>query len=102
MVLRVLGTWFLLAGVVALVIDITRTLAADALVMTRIGEHWFQFHSASLNASQAGIQRYVHPALWDPVILALLQTPTWLVSMALGILLILIGRRRRRHNVFSN
>jgi hypothetical protein len=102
MVLRVLGTWFLLAGVVALVIDITRTLAADALVMTRIGEHWFQFHSDSLNASQAGIQRYVHPALWDPVILALLQTPTWLVSMALGILLILIGRRRRRHDVFSN
>jgi len=102
MVFRILGTWFLLAGVVALVIDITRTLAADTLVMTRLGEHWFQFHSASLNASQAGVQRYVHPAVWDPVILSLLQTPTWVVAMALGILLILIGRRRRRLDVFSN
>ena len=102
MVLRVLGMWFLLAGVVALVIDITRTLAADALVMTRLGEHWFQLHVASLNASQAGIQRYVHPALWDPFILSLLQTPTWVVFMTLGILLILIGRRRRRLDVFSN
>ena len=91
-----------MASVIALVIDVTRTLAADALVMTRLGEHWFQFHAESLNASQAGIQRHVHPALWDPVIVWLLQTPTWLVFALLGLLLFWIGRRRERPDVFSN
>ena len=102
MILRLLGGWSLLVAVIALVIDVTRTLAADSLVMTRLGEHWFQLHAASLNASQAGIQRYVHPALWDPAILAVLQTPTWLIFALLGLVLFWIGRRRARPDVFSN
>ncbi len=102
-ILRMLGVWSLLAGVVALTIDVTRALAADTLVMTRFGEHWVQHHAASLNAAQAGIQRNVHPILWDdPTILTLLQTPTWIVFGALGVLLYWIGRRRQRLDVFSN
>ena len=102
MVLRLFGAWALLVSVISLVIDVTKTLATDTLVMSRLGEHWFQLHAASLNASQAGIQRNVHPALWDPVIVALLQTPTWVVFALLGLLLFWIGRRRQRPEVFSN
>ena len=102
MISRFLGGWSLLVAVLALVIDVTRTRAADSLVMTRLGDHWFQLHSASLDASQAGIQRYVHPALWDPAILAVLQTPTWLIFTLLGLTLFWIGRRRAGPDIFSN
>jgi len=102
MVFRVLGTWSLLVSVIALVVDVTRSMSADTLVMTRLGEHWFQLNAASLNAAQAAVQRYVLPALWDPVILTLLKTPTWIVFAVLGILLLWIGRRRERPDVYVN
>ncbi len=50
----------------------------------------------------AAIERYVYPFLWDPLILSLLQLPTWIVFGVLGLLLYRIGRRRRRIDVYDN
>ena len=99
--MRILGAWLLLGAVIALTIDLTGPADAPT-TMTALGEHWFKIHPASLNASQAGVQRYVHPVLWDPVIVSLLKTPTWIVLAVLGSLFYWIGRRRPRFEVFSN
>jgi hypothetical protein len=66
-----------------------------------LGEALFRYDPALLNTAQAGIQRYVSPALWDEAALPLLERPSWLVPVALGaVLLLLYGlltlRRRRR------
>lgn len=59
--------------------------------------------SASLNSTQAFIQRYLHPDIWDQAIVPLLQRPAWdaiailvLVFALIGGLLSSVGRRRRR------
>ncbi|MEZ5934213.1 MAG: hypothetical protein R3F54_20205 [Alphaproteobacteria bacterium] len=66
-----------------------RTIAA--------GELWFRLHPYSLNLSQAIIQRYVLPGLWDPVIVGLLQWPAWSILGAPGaILAVLFYPRQHR------
>jgi len=104
MILRVLGVWSLLVAMVALTIDATKSLASgeQQWVTTPLGEHWFTLHASSLNTAQAAIERYVYPFLWDPLILSLLQLPTWIVFGVLGLLLYRIGRRRRRIDVYDN
>ncbi len=66
-----------------------------------LGEALFRYDPALLNTAQAGVQRYVSPALWDQAALPLLERPSWLVPVAsCAVLLLLYGllalRRRRR------
>jgi hypothetical protein len=102
--LRILGVWSLLTAMVALTIDGTKSLASGEgqWIATPLGEHWFKISASSLNGAQAAIERYVHPFLWDPVIITLLQIPTWIIFSVLGIALYWLGRRRRRLNVYEN
>ena len=92
---RFIGLWCLAGALVALVVDGAKTIAAGSVVTTPLGLLWFQVSPASLNAAQAGIQRNVHPFLWDPVIQTILQAPSFVVFGVLGILLMLAGRRKR-------
>ena len=39
------------------------------------GELWFDLHRGSLNLSQAVVQRYLHPWLWEPAIVTVLRAP---------------------------
>ena len=102
--LRVLGVWSLLTAMVALTIDGTKSLASGEgqWIVTPLGEHWFKINAASLNAAQAAIERYVNPFLWDPVIISVLQVPTWILFSVLGLTLYWLGRRRRRLDVYEN
>jgi hypothetical protein len=104
MILRVLGVWLLLAAMVALTVDGTKSLASGEgqWVVTPLGKQWFDLHAASLNTLQAAVERHIVPWLWDPVILSLLQVPTWVFFGALGFALYWVGRRRRHTKVFDN
>lgn len=104
MIMRIIGVWLLLVAMVALTIDGTKSLASGAgqWIVTPLGEHWFKLHAPSLNSFQAAIERYVHPALWDPGIISLLQIPSWVFFGVLGLLFYWLGRRRRRLNLYQN
>ena len=52
------------------------------------GELWFELHSGSLNLSQAVIQRYLHPWLWEPAIVTVLRAPAWALFGVPGLALI--------------
>jgi hypothetical protein len=94
--LRLLGTWSLIVAIVALVVDVTRSLAlGGAITFTTLGKQWFDLGRGSLNAFQAALERYIHPLAWDPI-------ATWVVFATLGLLLYLAGRRRERVNIFAN
>lgn len=67
------------------------------------GAYWFSAHSESLNLVQAIIQRYVHPAVWDPFLVTILLWPiaaglgaVAAVLAVPGLLLVNLFRRRRR------
>jgi len=80
-------------------------LAATGRDMTQAaGQLWYALDSTSLNTVQAVVQRYVHPGLWDNVIVPLLLRPAWealtflaVVSLTVGIALIAVARTRRRN-----
>ncbi len=51
------------------------------------GQLWFELHVASLNLTQAIVQRYIHPGLWDPILVLLLKWPLWSLLGGLGVIL---------------
>jgi hypothetical protein len=40
------------------------------------------------------VQRYIHPFLWDPIIVSVLLSWAFAVLMILGVLLLVLFRRR--------
>lgn len=100
--LRFLGSVFLLVGVIALVYDGTRTMAANHMVTTPLAEHWSRLAPASLAGAQKAVRSYTHPAVWELGVGRLLQLPAWAVLGGIGLLAGYAGRRRRRVNVFAN
>ena len=101
--LRILGGWAVLAAVIAVVNDATRSYETGAkFSFASFGKDWYLINPGSLNALQAGIEKHVTPVLWDPVLLTLLKAPAFAVFGVLGILLYFAGLRRRRLNIYAN
>lgn len=100
MIGRFLAWLFIALGLGALAYDAWIFLDSGAVRLTALGQLWYWVHPGSLNLSQAVIERYIHPVLWDPVIITVLLAPAALVFLVIGIVLGLIfrrrGRRRRR------
>jgi ABC-type Fe3+-siderophore transport system permease subunit len=91
---RIIG-WVLCA--IALMLIGMETLAsfrAGSWDPQLLGQLWFEFDSGSLNLVQAVVQRYLIPELWDPVILAMLLWPAWIVFLIPGLILVILCRKR--------
>ncbi len=79
--------------------EIVASLEAGQVLMMPLGLVWYEIDPGSLNLAQAVIQRYLLPALWNPVIVTLLLWPGWAVLGLPGLLLLLvcrIGKARQR------
>lgn len=100
--LRVLAGALLLIAALALVSDVTRSLNSHASVVTSVATHWRAISPQSLANAQGAVKGHLHPLVWDPLIWRLLLLPTWFLFGALGGLVALLGRRRRRVNIFIN
>ncbi len=88
---RFLGVLLVAAGFVGLVVDGTRSIANGVVAFTPV----------STVAGRALGERYLaleptlkglHPALWDPVGLAVVGAPAAVIATALGLLLLWLGR----------
>jgi len=93
--LRTLGLLFLAAAFVLVVYDGTRSIAANALLYSRVDEIWSQLHGASLQQLQPFLEKNAPPWLWDPVATTILKSPAIAVFGIAGIVLILLGRRKK-------
>lgn len=93
---------FLIVATIALVADLTRSNATGALVMTSSLIHWKALSPQSLAGFTTFVQRSMHPLVWDPVLVRLLILPAWLLLGALGITAGMLGRKKRRVNIFAN
>jgi hypothetical protein len=94
-VFRFFGLWILAAGFVALVRDGTKSIAGNAVFITKLGEDWTNLHGSSLDALKELVERYAGAATWELVTLYILGTPSWLVLGIVGSILILIGRKKK-------
>ncbi len=91
---RVIGWIVLLAGAAVLVRDLLVWIDTKHWAPLALGQLWYELNRSSLNLVQAVVQRYIHPFLWDPIILSILLSWAFGVLMFLGVLL-LVGFRRR-------
>jgi len=95
LVLRILGTWLLGLAVILLIIDGTKSLGADTIVTTSLGDTWTSISEPSLMAVRNFIDtRFFGPVL-EPILGALLSFPGFAVLGIPGILLAFAGRSRR-------
>lgn len=95
-VFRVLGMAALSIAVILAVLDGARTVAASKLVLTPLGTSWFSVSPDTLNGTQAAVQRYLHPAIWDPFMIWILNQPGALVMAILAAIFYMLGNKRRR------
>ena len=92
----------LLVAVIALVSDITRAANGTAFAITTTLGYWKSVSPQTLAASAAAIQRSVHPLLWDPVCVRVLGLPIWVLIGGMGAAMAVLGRRKRRVNIYAN
>lgn len=93
--LRFLGTWLLSVALILLVIDGTRSLAANAIMLTSLGDTWTALHAESLQQVRGFLSTRLFGPLLDGAVNALLAFPGWGVIGGPGLLLAWAGRSRR-------
>jgi len=91
---RLVGLLLLAGGFIFLVYDGARSIADQALRLTRLGEFWNDIHQASQQAFQSMVER-ASPLLWNSVVKLILNQPAWAVMGVLGIVLMLLFRPRK-------
>ncbi len=77
-----------------MVYDGARWVADQTLRFTRFGEFWNDVHQSSQQAFRTWVEGHA-PWLWNSVIRILLEQPVFAVMGILGILLMLLFRRRK-------
>jgi hypothetical protein len=91
---RVIGWIALLLGAAVLVRDMLVWVDTKHWAPIALGQLWYDLNRSSLNLVQAVTQRYIHPFLWDPVIVSILLSWAFAVLIILGALLLVIFRKR--------
>ena len=93
---RVIGWISLLLGAAMLVRDMLVWIDTKHWAPIALGQLWYDLNRSSLNLIQAVTQRYIHPFLWDPIIVSLLLSWAFAILLVLGLLLLVVFRRRAR------
>jgi hypothetical protein len=90
--LRTLGVISLGVAFALFVYDATRSLAGDSFLYTNTAEAWTLLDAASL----LRVQLFVRGNLWEPLAVAVLDAPAFLVLGSLGAMSILLGTKKTR------
>lgn len=102
-VLRFLAGLFALIAIIALVADATPWLNGSApFVGTSFETHWERISPNSLVAARERVSGAVSPAAWSILEAVVIGFPTWGVFGTLALVTGILGRRRRRVNIFVN
>lgn len=90
---RLIGLLTLAAAFAALVIDGARTLADQQLEFTPLGVT-LSYVMRDKFAALPALAAKIHPKLWDPVLLSVLYSPTFLALAVIGLALMALTRAR--------
>ncbi len=98
LIVRALGTWLVGLALVLLVIDGTRSLGANAVVLTSLAQLWTQLHAESLTGLEHFVDTRLFGDLLQAGLTALLNYPAFAIFGVPGVLLALLGRTPRREH----
>jgi MYXO-CTERM domain-containing protein len=92
---RSIGFLSLAAAFLMVVYDGMKSIVDSRITITSVRGLWELINAASLANLRPVIEGRLGPTAWDPVFTSFLNAPSWAVLGILGIVLILLGRRRR-------
>jgi hypothetical protein len=93
--LRFIGLICLAAGFILLIYDGTKSIAGNRLFLTSVRTLWELINAGSLARLEPTIKAYAGGYLWDPLMVAILAAPSWGLLGVLGILFLLLGRKKK-------
>ncbi|MGH6886107.1 MAG: hypothetical protein ACREGK_08530, partial [Geminicoccales bacterium] len=95
---RVVGWVLVCLALAALGYEVLLAAAGGTWRMIAAGELWYALDRGSLNFAQAITQRYLHPALWAPILQSALTWPAWSLLGAPGVALVVALSGTRSHD----
>jgi len=95
-ILRLLSLVLLSVAVIMAVLDATRSIAAEALVMTPLGTSWAAVSPETLNQLKSAVTGSMPAFVWNEIVTGFLALPGFAIFAGLAILFALVGYGRRR------
>ena len=95
-VLRFIGLLLLALGFIFLVYDGIRSISDGSILITKTSYVWSIVNDTSLQSFQAMIERRAGPDVWQFGIFPILEQPASAVAVVLGVVLIVLGRKKKR------
>ena len=92
---RFLGLICLAAAFMLVIYDGTKSIAANQLYLTSVRTLWDLINAGSLARLKPMIAPYAGGVFWDPGMLTVLASPSWVALGIIGILCLLLGRRKK-------
>lgn len=93
--LRFIGLLLLALAFIFVVYDGMKSIADGGLFFTKVTQIWTDIHVASLQAAQTMVERYTGAEVWQLGVAPILEQPASAVACVLGIVLIVLGRKRK-------
>jgi hypothetical protein len=93
--LRFIGLICLAGAFILVVYDGMKSIAGNKIFLTSVQTLWELINAGSLVKLKPAIEPYVGGLLWDPLMVAILAAPSWSLLGFFGILLLLLGRRKK-------
>jgi hypothetical protein len=93
--LRFIGLLLLALAFIFVVYDGIRTISDGALLITKTSYVWNAIHEGSLRALQALVEQKLGAEAWQIGVAPILDQPAELIFCVLGIILIVLGRKKK-------
>jgi hypothetical protein len=89
--LRLLGLLLLALAFILVIYDGMKSIADHAVYLTKLGQVWIDVHATSMQA----LERQVTEGIWRFAVQPILDQPASAVFAVLGVILMLLGRKKR-------
>ena len=92
---RFAGLLLLALAFIFVIYDGMKSIADGGLFLTKIVQIWTDVHTSSLQAFQAMVVRHTGMDFWQLAVAPVLEQPASVVACVLGIVLIVLGRKKK-------
>src|SRR5271165_2659607 len=93
--MRFIGLICLALAFVLVVYDGMKSIVGNRLLLTSAQTLWELVNAASLAKLRPLLEPFAGGILWDPVMVSILSAPSWSLLGGFGILLLVLGRKKR-------
>ena len=90
-----MGLLSLALAFIFVIYDGMKSIVDNRMSITSVRGLWEMLNAASLQSLRPLIEQRIDPFAWDPVFVSFLNAPSWAVLGGLGVVFILLGRKRR-------